>query len=163
MFERTTLPNGLRILTATMPHTRSVTVSIYVGAGSRYEKEPVAGISHFVEHMCFKGTAKRPTAKEVSEVIDGVGGIMNAATDRELTVYYCKVARPYFETAMDVLADILEAPLFDPVEVEKERKVVLEEIAATVDSPSQLVDVLIDEVMWPDQPLGWDVAGTPES
>jgi predicted Zn-dependent peptidase len=163
MFERSTLPNGLRVLTATMPHTRSVTVSIYVGAGSRYETQPVAGISHFVEHMCFKGTEKRPTAKEVSEVIDGVGGIMNAATDRELTVYYCKVARPHFETAMDVLTDMLEAPLFDPVEVEKERKVVLEEIAATVDSPSQLVDVLIDEVMWPDQPLGWDVAGTPES
>lgn len=163
MFERTALANGLRILTTTMPHTRSVSVSIYVGTGSRYETAAEAGISHFVEHMCFKGTEKRPTAKEISEVIDSVGGILNAATDRELTVYYCKVAQPHFLLALDVLADMVQSPRFDPDEVEKERRVILEELAAIADSPSQLVDVLIDQVLWPDQPLGWDVAGTPES
>jgi len=119
-----------------MPHTRSASVSIYVGAGSRYETPPEAGLSHFVEHLCFKGTERRPTPREISEVIDSVGGILNASTDRELTVYYCKVALPHLELALDVLV---------------------------ADSPSQQVDVLIDEVLWPGQPLGWDVAGSEKS
>lgn len=163
MFNRTVLPNGLRILTAPMPHTRSVSISVYVGAGSRYETAPEAGISHFVEHLCFKGTEKWPSAKEIAEVIDNVGGILNAGTDRELTTYYCKVARPHFEIALDLLIDMLCSSRFDPEEVEKERQVILEELASINDSPSQQVDVLIDQIMWPDQPLGWDVAGTPES
>jgi len=146
-----------------MPHTRSASVSIYVGAGSRYETPPEAGLSHFVEHLCFKGTERRPTPREISEVIDGVGGILNASTDRELTVYYCKVALPHLELALDVLVDMLRRSLFAPDEVEKERKVILEELAMIADSPSQQVDVLIDEVLWPDQPLGWDVAGSEKS
>ncbi len=146
-----------------MPHTRSVSVSIYVGAGSRYERSAEAGVSHFVEHLCFKGTERRPTPRHVSEVIDSVGGVLNAGTDRELTVYYCKVARPHLELAMDVLADMLRYPLFAPEEVEKERKVIMEELAMVADSPAQQVDILIDQVLWPDQPLGRDVAGTPES
>jgi predicted Zn-dependent peptidase len=162
-YSKARLPNGLRVITAPMPHTRSVTVSIYVGAGSRYETKDLAGISHFVEHMVFKGTEKRPTAQLISEAIDGVGGIINAATDREYTVYYAKVARPHVELAIDVLADLVRTPLFDPVELEKERKVVLEELASVGDSPGQQVDLLLDELLWPDQPLGWDVAGTEES
>ena len=162
-YQRTTLPNGLRILTAPMPHTRSVSISVYVGAGSRYETPSEAGLSHFVEHLCFKGTEQRPTPREISEVIDGVGGILNAGTDRELTVYYCKVALPHLEMALDVLVDMLRRPLFVADEVEKERKVILEELAMVADSPSQQVDVLIDEVLWPGQPLGWDVAGSEES
>jgi predicted Zn-dependent peptidase len=146
-----------------MPHTRSASVSIYVGAGSRYETPPEAGLSHFVEHLCFKGTERRPTPREISEVIDSVGGILNASTDRELTVYYCKVALPHLELALDVLVDMLRRPIFAPDEVEKERKVILEELAMVADSPSQQVDVLIDEVLWPDQPLGWDVAGSEKS
>ena len=146
-----------------MPHTRSVSVSIYVGAGSRYERPSEAGVSHFVEHLCFKGTERRPTPRDISEVIDSVGGVLNAGTDRELTVYYCKVARPHLELAMDVLVDMLRHPLFAPEEVEKERKVIIEELAAVADSPAQQVDVLIDQVLWPDQPLGRDVAGTAES
>jgi predicted Zn-dependent peptidase len=146
-----------------MPHTRSASISIYVGAGSRYETAPEAGLSHFVEHLCFKGTERRPTPREISEVIDSVGGILNASTDRELTVYYCKVALPHLELALDVLVDMLRRPLFAPDEVEKERKVILEELAMVADSPSQQVDVLIDEVLWPDQPLGWDVAGSEKS
>ena len=163
MHSKTTLSNGLRVLTAPMPHTRSVSISVYVGAGSRYETPPEAGLSHFVEHLCFKGTERRPTPREISEVIDSVGGILNASTDRELTVYYCKVALPHFELALDVLVDMLRRPLFAAEEVEKERKVILEELAMVADSPSQQVDVLIDEVLWPNQPLGWDVAGNEES
>ncbi len=162
-YQKTTLPSGLRILTAPMPHTRSVSISIYVGAGSRYETPPEAGLSHYVEHLCFKGTERRPTPLAISEVIDGVGGILNAGTDRELTVYYCKVALPHLELALDVLVDMIRHPLFAPEEVEKERKVILEELAMLADSPSQQVDVLIDEVLWPEQPLGWDVAGSQAS
>lgn len=159
----TTLENGLRILTAPMPHTRSVTISFYVGAGSRYETKAVAGLSHFVEHMLFKGSSKRPTAKEISEAVDRVGGMLNGGTDRELTVYYVKVARPHFALAFDVLVDMLRRPVLDREEIEKERRVIIEELAMVNDSPAQQVDVLLDEVLWPDQPLGWDVAGTPET
>jgi predicted Zn-dependent peptidase len=163
LYHKTTLPNGLRLITAPMPHTRSVTVSIYVGAGARYETKADAGISHFVEHMCFKGTAKRPTSQEISEAIDGVGGVLNAATDREYTVYYAKVARPHMALALDVLTDLVQSPTFDAVELEKERKVVIEELASVGDSPGQQADMMLDELLWPDQPLGWDIGGTKES
>ncbi len=96
MYQKTTLDNGLRIVTAAMPHTRSVCLAIFVGVGSRYETESQAGVSHFIEHMCFRGTSKRTTAREISEAIEGVGGILNGGTDKELTVYWCKVAQPCF-------------------------------------------------------------------
>jgi len=162
-YQRTTLANGLRILTAPMPGTRSVAVSIYVGAGSRYETPEESGISHLLEHLVFKGTEKRPSSQLISEVIDGVGGVLNAGTDRELTVYYAKVARPHFALAADVLTDMMRHPIIAGEEVEKERKVVIEELASIADSPAQLVDVLLDQTMWPDQPLGRDVAGTEAS
>jgi predicted Zn-dependent peptidase len=138
-------------------------VSIYVGAGARYETKRDAGISHFVEHMCFKGTAKRPTSQEISEAIDGVGGVLNAATDREYTVYYAKVARPHMALALDVLSDLVQSPTFDPIELEKERKVVIEELASVGDSPGQQADMMLDELLWPDHPLGWDIGGSRES
>ena len=162
-YQKTVLPNGLRVITAPMPHTRSVAVSIFVGAGSRYETDTQAGLSHFVEHLCFKGTERRPTPQEISEVIDSVGGVMNAATDRELTVYYCKVGRPHFDRALDVVTDLVRHPLMMPEEAEKERQVIIEELAMVADSPSQQVDVLLDETLWPDDPLGRDVAGTEAS
>ncbi len=162
-YQRTTLDNGLRILSAPMPGTRSVSVSVYVGAGSRYETDAEAGISHLLEHLVFKGTEKRPEPQEISELIEGVGGVLNAATDRELTVYYAKVARPHFERAADVLTDMMRHPKIAAEEIEKERKVVIEELASIEDSPAQLVDVLLDATMWPDQPLGRDVAGTEAS
>ena len=146
-----------------MPSTHSVSLSIYVGAGSRYETDAQAGLSHFVEHLCFKGTERRQTPREISEVIDSVGGIINAATDRELTVYYCKVPRQHFELALDVLTDLVRHPLFALDEFEKERQVILEELAMIADSPPQQVDVLLDETVWPDQPLGRDVAGSEAS
>jgi predicted Zn-dependent peptidase len=162
-YQRTVLGNGLRILTAAMPQTHSVSVSLYVGAGSRYERESEAGVSHFVEHLLFKGTDKYPTAKDVAEAIDGVGGVLNGGTDREYTVYYIKVARPHMDLALDVLFELARHPLMDPKEMEKERQVILEELAMVADSPPQLVDLLLDSLMWPDNPLGRDVAGTNES
>ena len=162
-YHRTVLPNGIRVITAAMPTVRSASVSLYVGAGSRYERDEEAGLSHFLEHLLFKGTKKRPSAKEISEAIDGVGGVLNGGTDRELTIYYVKVARPHLDLALDLLTDLVRHPLLDPSEFEKERQVVLEELAMVADSPQQLTDLLMDALLWPDQPLGRDVAGTPES
>ncbi|MFH1485251.1 MAG: pitrilysin family protein [Chloroflexota bacterium] len=162
-YEKSTLANGLRIVSFTMPHTYSVCISIFVGVGSRYEDADKAGVSHFIEHLCFKGTTRRTTAKDICEAIEGVGGILNGGTDRELTVYWCKVARPHYLLALDVLLDMLRDSKFDPTEVEKERRVIIEELSAAWDSPHQRVDSLIDEVLWPDQALGRDVAGTKES
>ncbi len=162
-YERTALPNGLRVLTSPMPHTHSVAISFYVATGSRYEQAEEAGVSHFLEHMLFKGTKKRPTAKEIAEAIDGVGGVLNGGTDREYTVYYIKAARPHMDLALDVLFELVRHPLMDPAEMEKERQVVLEELAMVEDSPPQLADLLLDSLMWPGNPLGRDVAGTPES
>ena len=113
-YQRTVLSNGLRVLTAAMPQTHSVSVSLYVGAGSRYERDSEAGVSHFVEHLLFKGTEKLPTAKDVAEAIDGVGGVLNGGTDREYTVYYIKVARPHMDLALDVLFELVRHPLMDP-------------------------------------------------
>jgi len=163
LYEKTTLANGLRILTAPMPHTYSVAIAIYVGAGSRYEGKEQAGLSHFVEHLCFGGSQKRPAPGDIAEAIDRVGGILNGSTDRELTVYYCKVAAPHFPLALDVLVDMVRNPRFEVQEMEKERRVILEELAMIADTPSQLVDLVMDQALWADQPLGWDVAGTEES
>ena len=124
MFQRSVLGNQLRVVTSMMAHTQSVSIAFFVGAGSRYETPELAGVSHFIEHLPFKGSEKWPTARHVSEAIEGVGGIMNASTDREVTVFWCKVARPHFRTAMDVLLDMLMNPLLEPEEVEKEREVI---------------------------------------
>ncbi|MDE2802912.1 MAG: pitrilysin family protein [Chloroflexota bacterium] len=163
MFQQATLSNGLRIITSAMPHTRSVTLGFLVGGGSRYESDPEAGAFHFVEHLCFKGTPSRPTPRIVSETMDRVGGLMNATTAREVTTYWCKVARPHFDIAADLIVDMVRNPLFDPNELEKERGVILEELAASRDHPDSRAGLLIDQTMWPDQPLGRDVGGTAES
>ena len=163
MYDKITLDNGLRLITAPMPHTRSVSINFFVGTGSRYENEAQCGISHFIEHVCFKGTEKYPTAIDVCSVIEGVGGMLNAGTDKELTVYWCKVAEPHFFSALDVLTDILLNSRFDPAEIEKERQVIIEEINMSLDSPSSRVSMLIDEIMWPGHPLGRDIAGSKET
>ncbi len=115
-YRRTVLPNGIRVLTSAMPTARSISATVYVGTGSRYERDEEAGLSHVREHLLFKGSRKRPSAKELAEAIDGVGGLMNGGTDRELTVYYVKVARPHMDLAMDVLIDLVRHPLLDPKE-----------------------------------------------
>jgi len=163
LYQKTILDNGLRLITVAMPHTMSVSIGIFIGVGSRYEAEAEGGISHFIEHLLFKGTQKRPTAREISEAIEGVGGILNGGTDKELTVYWCKVAQPHFPIALEVLGDMLLHSRFDPQEIEKERQVIIEEINMTRDSPQQWVGTLIDELLWPEQPLGRDIAGNKES
>jgi len=163
LYQKTTLDNGLRVITAAMPHTRSVSICIFIGAGSRYETEPQAGVSHFIEHLLFKGTPRRTTAREISVAIEGVGGIINAGTDKELTVYWCKIAQHHFPLALDVLADILLNSRFDPQDIESERRIIIEEINQGKDSPPQLVNMLIDELLFPGHPLGRDVAGDKDS
>ena len=159
----TVLDNGLRVLTSTMPHTYSVTLALFVGVGSRYEPDETAGSTHFLEHLLFKGSKNWPTAQNISEAIEGVGGVMNASTDREITIYYCKVAKPHFKRALAVLLDMVVNPLLDPDEMEKERQVILEELRMSNDYPTHRVDLLMDEMLWPDQPMGRDVGGTIDS
>jgi len=163
LYHKTVLDNGLRIITAAMPHTHSVSVCFFVGVGSRYESDRIAGVSHFIEHLLFRGTDRRPTAREISEAIEGVGGIINGGTDRETTVYWCKVARHHFPLALDVLMDMLLHPRFEDGDIEKERQVIIEEIKMGYDSPPQRVGLLIDELLWPGHPLGRDIAGSKES
>ena len=163
MHQKTTLENGLRVVTATMPYVRSIATGIFIGVGSRYETGPEAGISHFIEHMCFKGTAKRKTSSEISAAIEGVGGIINAGTDKEMTIYWTKVAQPHFAISMDVLVDMLTNSRFDEGDIERERQVIIEEIRMSKDTPSQEVNLIYDELMWPDHPLGKDTAGSIES
>ena len=163
MYQKTTLDNGLRIITAPMPHTQAVCISLFVGVGSRYETEAQAGISHFIEHLLFKGTPKRPTARELCEAIEGVGGTINGSTDKELTVYWCKVAQSHLSLALNALVDMLLHSKFDPQDIEKERQVIFEEIRMGKDSPSQQVHMLIDELLWPNHPLGRDIAGNNQS
>lgn len=162
-YRKSVLPSGIRLLTSTMPHACSVCISIFIGTGSRYETEHEAGISHFIEHLCFKGTETRPTAKELTEPIEGVGGILNGGTDKELTIYWCKVARPHFALATSVLADMLANSRFYPPDIERERQVIIEEINMSIDSPQQSVDILIDQLVWAAHPMGRDVAGTKAS
>lgn len=163
MYEKNTLDNGLRVITASMPHISSVTASIFVGCGSRYEDKDNSGVSHFIEHLLFKGTSRRPTARTISEAIEGVGGILNGGTSKELSVYWCKVAQLHLNLALDVLVDILLNSRLDPQEIERERRVITEEIHMNKDSPSQRADMLIDELLWPEHPLGRDIAGDKES
>ncbi len=163
MYQKIALDNGLRIITCPMPHTRSVSVCIYMGAGSRYESDAQAGVSHFIEHLCFRGTEKRASAKDISGAIEGVGGVLNGGTDKELTVYWCKVAQPHFHLALDVLADMVLHSRFGRKDIEKERQIIVEEISMSKDAPNQLVGMILDELLWPDHPLGRDVAGTNKS
>jgi predicted Zn-dependent peptidase len=163
MYNKAVLDNGLRVITSTMPHSRSVCLAVLVGAGSCYESEEEAGISHFAEHLFFKGTQRRPTSQEITQDIEGVGGIINGATDKELTIYWCKVAKPHFPIALDVLSDILLNSLFDSKEIEQERRIISEEVNMNMDLPQQRVGMLIDELLWPEQPLGREVIGYRET
>lgn len=163
MYNKAVLDNGLRVLTSTMPHSRSVCLAIFVGAGSCYESKEEAGISHFAEHLFFKGTQRRPTSKEISEDIEGVGGIINGGTDKEVTIFWCKVASSHFPIALDVLSDLLLNSRFDNKEIEREREVINEEINMNLDIPQQRVNMLIDELLWPEQPLGREVTGYKET
>ena len=163
MYRKTVLPNGLRLLSQEMPQTLSVSICLFVGTGSRYEAEPISGISHFIEHVLFRGTEKRPTSRVISESIEGIGGILNGGTDRETTVYWAKAPRDHFVSTLDTLSDMLLHSKFEPSDIEKERQVIVEEIHMSEDQPDQKACQLIDTVLWPDHPLGRDIAGTEKS
>lgn len=161
--QRTVLDSGVRVLTSTMEHTGAVSIMLLFGAGSRYETDDLAGASHLFEHLLFKGTEKRPTPRSISEVIEGVGGILNAYTDREATGYWCKLASTRFRDGLDVLVDMVRNALFREEDLAREKQVVFEEIRATHDSPQGTADLMLDETLWPAQPLGRDIAGSVES
>ena len=158
----TRLSGGIQVVTHAMPHLETVSLGIWVDAGARHESPHENGIAHFLEHMAFKGTARR-SALQIAEEIESVGGDLNAATGMETTAYYARVLKADIGCAMDVLADILQNPRFDPGEVERERGVILQEIAAVQDTPDDLVFDLFHDAAYPDQPLGRAILGTIES
>jgi predicted Zn-dependent peptidase len=162
-YQKTTLPNGIRVVTGPMTGVKSASLIFYYGVGSRYEPPAISGVSHFLEHMVFKGTERRPHPMLISQEVEGVGGILNAATGRESTNYWAKVPSTHFELAFDVLADILRNSVIDAAELDKERSVIFEEIRSIQDSPEELVHEVIDEVVWGDQGVGRSIAGTEES
>ena len=162
-YRRTVLDNGIRVVTSQMTHTKAVSVVFLVGAGSRYETDDEAGVSHLFEHMLFKGTPSRPRPRDISGSVERVGGAINAFTDRECTGYWCRMASPHYRGGVEVLADIIKEPLFRDDDIAQEKHVVLEEIRASHDSPGALAGMLLDAALWPNQPLGRDVAGTIES
>jgi predicted Zn-dependent peptidase len=163
MYQLHTLTNGLRVFLVPIQTFQSVSVGIFVKVGSRYESQHQAGMSHFIEHMLFKGTKKRPNARIIAEAIEGIGGVSNAYTSQENTAYYAKVAASQSTVAFDFLADLVKNPLFLPNDVEKERMVIGEEINMVYDMPDNWVGVLADELLWPQHPLGQNIAGTPET
>jgi predicted Zn-dependent peptidase len=157
------LTGGARLLTAQMPDRASVSVVLMLAVGSRFEEDRLGGVSHFVEHLFFKGTRRRPTAKDIAEAIEGVGGVMNASTDKELTVYWTRVPADRLELAVDVLFDIVSDSRFEPSDIERERMVILEELKMYMDQPQDYVHSLFEQIMWPGHPLGRDIIGTAES
>jgi len=163
MFKKTTLKNGLRIITIPKKNTQSLTVLVLVGTGSKYERKETNGISHFLEHMYFKGTKKRPSATAIAETLDKVGGIYNAFTSEEYTGYFAKVAAQHFELALGWVSDIFLNSLLPEKEIEKEKGVIIEEINMIYDNPMSYVQTLWPKLLYGDQPAGWDVAGTKET
>ena len=162
MYHVTRLPNGLTVATAEMPHMASVSLGIWAAVGSRAETAAQNGAAHFIEHMLFKGTRRR-SAKDISQDVEGVGGYLNAFTSEENTCFYSRARHDRFDELLDVLADMYLHSLFTPVELKKERAVVKEEISMYLDQPSQRVQELLNETIWPNQPLGRSITGTHRS
>ena len=162
MIVRDVLDNRLRLLTETMGHVRSVSIGVWLTRGSRHEVDEQSGIAHFVEHMLFKGTSTR-TAEDIAQAIDSIGGQLDAFTAKEYASYYIKVLDEYLPLALDILSDIVLNPAFDPADVEREKKVVLEEIKMVEDTPDDLVHELFTQGMWEGHPLGRPILGTKET
>ena len=157
------LASGLRVVTTPVPTAQSVSVNVFVGAGSRGEEARTKGLAHFLEHMVFKGTEKRPTAIDIAEAIEGAGGVLNAYTSKELTCYWNHVPFDRLEVAMDVLSDMLANSLLNQQEIERERSVVQQEIRRTRDHPAAWCGELLGQALFGDQPLGWSTMGTEET
>ena len=163
MFKKITLKNGLRIIVISQKGTQAATVLALVGTGSKYEKKEENGISHFLEHMFFKGTKKRPDKIDIAETLDKIGGIYNAFTGEDYTGYFAKVSASNFELALDWVSDIYLNSLLPEKEMEKEKGVIIEEINMIYDHPMSYVSTLWNKLLYGDQPAGWDIAGTKES
>ncbi|CAN5154994.1 pitrilysin family protein [soil metagenome] len=163
VFEKTTLTNGIRVVSASMPQVGSVSCFVMLAAGSRYETPASKGIAHFSEHMFFKGTERRPTARTIATEIDAIGGEFNAFTGKEITGYYVKCGAETRDIAFDVLGDMLLHSRFDPAEIEKEKGVILEEMNVYLDNPQRYIGSVYDRLLYADQPLGWDILGTKET
>jgi predicted Zn-dependent peptidase len=157
------MPSGLKVLTVPMPSLESATLTIWVKTGSRNEESKISGISHFLEHMVFKGSKKRPTAREISQAVDAMGGEFNAGTEKDWTNFYIKARKDNIETAFDVLGDMVFNPILDPVEIEREKGTIIQEIRMYEDTPMMNIPFIYEELAFPGNPLGWDTAGTEES
>ena len=163
VFERHSLSNGLRVLTAPMPHAQSVSCFVMLAAGSRYETAETNGIAHFAEHMFFKGTERRPTARDIAGEIDSIGGEFNAFTGKEYTGYYVRCAAETRDTALDVLVDMIRNSRFDAEEIEREKGVIVEEMNMYFDTPRDFIGGVYETLLYGDQPLGWDIIGRKET
>jgi predicted Zn-dependent peptidase len=157
------LTGGAKLVTAPMPERLSASMVLMFGGGSRLEDERLAGVSHFIEHLYFKGTKRRASSKEIADAIEGVGGFINASTDKELTAYWARVPSEHLDLGLDVLFDIVSNSRLDPDDMERERMVILEELRMYQDQPQDFVQNLFEELIWPDHPLGRDIAGTEQS
>jgi predicted Zn-dependent peptidase len=163
VYQRHTLSNGLRVLAAPLPHAQSVACYVMLAAGSRYEEASNRGIAHFAEHMFFKGTERRPSSRDLTTLVDGIGGEFNAFTSKEYTGYYIRCAGEERDTALDVLVDMIRHSKFDPEEVEREKGVILEEMNMYVDTPRDYIGSVYEDLMYGDNPLGWETLGTKET
>jgi predicted Zn-dependent peptidase len=163
IFQRETLDNGVRVLTADLPYAQSVAVAVMLAAGSRYEAAEVSGIAHFAEHMFFKGTERRPSAREIAGAIDAIGGEFNAFTGKETTTYYVKCAAEHRDVALDVLVDMLRNARFAEEEIEREKGVIVEEMNMYYDTPRDFIGGVYEHLLWGDQPLGREIIGRKET
>src|SRR5687768_542761 len=157
-----TLPSGLRLLTESMPHVRSVTVGVWLTRGSRHETDAESGVAHFVEHMLFKGTSTR-SAQVIAQTIDSIGGQLDAFTAKEYASYYIKVLDDHLPLAIDLLSDLILRPALTPPDIEREQSVILEEIKMVEDAPDDLVHEVFAQQFWSKHPLGRPILGTPET
>ena len=158
MYQLSRLENGVTVATAEMPHMASVSIGLWVGVGGRHEPAELNGVSHFIEHMLFKGTRKR-SAREISQAVEGIGGYLNAFTTEEMTCYYCKGRHDRFKDLVDVLMDMFLHSKFDQADVDKERNVIKEEVAMYLDQPQTQVQELLNDTLWPNHPLGRPLTG----
>lgn len=158
----TRLPNGVRVISSEIPHVASVSLGAWVGVGARYEPRPMGGVSHFIEHLLFKGTQTR-SALDITRSIEGRGGYLNAFTQEESTCYYARVTADHAWESLDVLVDMVRNPLFDPAEVEKERNVIIEEMLMYEDQPQQVVQEMLGVTLWKNHPLGRPIIGRQET
>jgi predicted Zn-dependent peptidase len=163
IFKRDALENGLRVLTADLPYAQSVAVMVMLAAGSRYETAEASGIAHFAEHMFFKGTERRPSARQIAGEIDAIGGEFNAFTGKENTTYYVKCAAEHRDVALDVLVDMLRHSRFAEEEIEREKGVIVEEMNMYFDTPRDFIGGVYEQLLWGDQPLGRDIIGRKET